>query len=121
MERYSPSTISLSDTTGSADSALTAEIFDVVKTKFPDAPLGVHLHSLPQDVASKAVAAYKAGCRHFEGAINGIGGCPMAADELTGNMDSGLMLTALDEHKAVPQINWAAFEKASKLAGSVFV
>jgi hydroxymethylglutaryl-CoA lyase len=81
---------------------------------------GVHLHAAPHQWKEKLAAAYNAGCTRFDGALKGIGGCPMAAGELVGNMDTEHILEYLAEKKALPQINKAALAESLQLAGKVF-
>ena len=87
--------IALSDTIGCAtDELLTASFFNLTK-EFPTAEFGAHLHVNPNDANQRFMAAWNAGCRRFDGAFNGLGGCPMASDKLTGNMPTEVMLNVL--------------------------
>ncbi len=79
-------TISLADTVGVAKEADISYLFDEVIRKFPEVEFGAHLHTTPGNWQSKLAAAYDAGCRRFDTAIRGFGGCPMATDKLTGNL-----------------------------------
>lgn len=79
-------TISLADTVGVAKEADISYLFDEVIRKFPKVEFGAHLHTTPGNWQSKLAAAYDAGCRRFDTAIRGFGGCPMATDKLTGNL-----------------------------------
>jgi hydroxymethylglutaryl-CoA lyase len=88
-------TIALSDTIGCAtNELLTASFFNLTR-EFPSAEFGAHLHVKPNDAHQRFMAAWNAGCRRFDGALNGLGGCPMASDKLTGNMPTEVMLKAL--------------------------
>ena len=96
--------ISLADTVGLASPDQVHELTKSLIAEFPSIESGVHLHSRRENSIEKLEAAFSAGCRRFDGALNGIGGCPMAGDELVGNMDS---LTMIDY-----------FKKKNVLAGS---
>ncbi len=84
-------TISLSDTIGSADGELLGDLFTEIQTRLPHVEVGVHLHSHPSTCLTKVEAAYEHGCRRFDAAIGGFGGCPMAKDELIGNIPSEIV------------------------------
>ena len=86
------SVISLADTVGLASPDEVSSLTRSLITEYPSIESGVHLHSRRENSIEKLEAAFSAGCRRFDGAINGIGGCPMAGDELVGNMDSLLMI-----------------------------
>ncbi|WP_211357567.1 hydroxymethylglutaryl-CoA lyase [Sphingobacterium allocomposti] len=83
---------SIADTTAEASPEQIEQLFGQVRMEFPDAELSIHLHSRPANALSKVEAAYKAGCRIFEGAIMGYGGCPFAQDDLVGNIPSELLI-----------------------------
>lgn len=89
--------ISLADTVGLARSDEVAQLVKPVVEEFRDAEIGVHLHSRPQDALGKVLAAYDAGCRRFDSAIGGLGGCPFAQDELVGNIPTEKVLEALEQ------------------------
>lgn len=88
-------TVSLADTVGTATPEDVATLFRAVKGCANGLELGVHLHSRPQGGAEKVLAAYEAGCRRFDGALTGLGGCPFAGDELVGNIPTETVLTTL--------------------------
>jgi hydroxymethylglutaryl-CoA lyase len=88
-------TISLADTVGTASPADVARLYDAVKNGAAGVEIGVHLHSRPERAAEKILAAYEAGCRRFDGALTGLGGCPFAGDELVGNIPTESVLTTL--------------------------
>src|ERR1700692_1684980 len=90
-------------------------------TTFPQIESGVHLHSLRENSIDKLEAAFSAGCRRFDGALNGIGGCPMAGDELVGNMDSLLMIDYFKKKNVLPELNEEALEKSIRLANEIFI
>jgi hydroxymethylglutaryl-CoA lyase len=89
--------VSLADTVGMADSDLIRRVFESVTSGFPDCEIGVHLHSVPSEAATKILAAYDAGCRRFDSAIGGLGGCPFAQDALVGNIPTESVLGALQQ------------------------
>ena len=88
-------TVSLADTVGTATPQDVAELFAAAKNCVAGVEIGVHLHSRPERAAEKILAAYEAGCRRFDGALTGLGGCPFAGDELVGNIPTEAVLTAL--------------------------
>src|SRR5437764_8529667 len=89
--------ISLADTVGSADAAKIADVVHAVTSKYqsPRLEIGVHLHSRPESAGEKILAAYDAGCRRFDSAIGGLGGCPFAQDLLVGNIATETILATL--------------------------
>jgi hydroxymethylglutaryl-CoA lyase len=88
-------TISLADTVGTASPDDVAHLCNAVKNSVAGVEIGVHLHSRPERAAEKILAAYEAGCRRFDGALTGLGGCPFAGDELVGNIPTEAVLTTL--------------------------
>src|SRR5256884_830066 len=89
--------VSLADTVGMAGPDLIRSVFESVTSKYPDRDIGVHLHSAPAQAESKVLAAYDGGCRRFDSAIGGIGGCPFAQDALVGNISTECLLAALKQ------------------------
>ena len=89
--------VSLADTVGLAGSDLIRTVFESVTSEYPDRDIGVHLHSAPAQAESKVLAAYDAGCRRFDSAIGGLGGCPFAQDALVGNIPTERLLAALKQ------------------------
>jgi hydroxymethylglutaryl-CoA lyase len=89
--------VSLADTVGAADSVTIAEVVKAVTTQYDHLEIGVHLHSRPEQAVGKLLAAYDAGCRRFDSAIGGLGGCPFAQDELVGNIATESVLVALEQ------------------------
>jgi hydroxymethylglutaryl-CoA lyase len=87
--------ISLADTVGMAGPDLIHCVFESVKDEYPECDIGVHLHSAPAEAAAKVLAAYDAGCRRFDSAIGGLGGCPFAQDALVGNIPTESVITGL--------------------------
>ena len=88
-------TVSLADTVGSASPADVASLVRAANACVAGIEIGVHLHSRPDGAAEKVLAAYEAGCRRFDGALTGLGGCPFAGDELIGNIPTEIILTTL--------------------------
>ncbi len=88
-------TVSLADTVGTAPAPYVAALYHAVKDCVAGVELGVHLHSRPEDAAEKVLAAYDAGCRRFDGALTGLGGCPFAGDALVGNIPTEAVISAL--------------------------
>ncbi len=108
--------VALSDTIGASTAATIAPLFAELIAAFPAIEFGAHLHTTPESWREKVAAAYGAGCRRFDGAIGGIGGCPMAADVLTGNMATEHLLTFLAENNVAAGLNMAAFAEAQRMA-----
>ena len=113
--------ISLSDTVGSADAKIIKRIFSYLIPKYPDVEFGAHLHTHPKSWYDKVDAAYTSGCRRFDSAIKGFGGCPMAKDELVGNLPTEKLLTYFAQNKIQNSINATAFENAYNEAQRVFL
>jgi hydroxymethylglutaryl-CoA lyase len=88
-------TVSLADTVGTASPEDVAHLYGTVKNCVAGVEIGVHLHSRPEGAAEKVLAAYEAGCRRFDGALTGLGGCPFAGDALVGNIPTEAVLTTL--------------------------
>ena len=112
--------VALSDTVGASTAPTIAPLFSALIPAFPAIEFGAHLHTTPTSWREKVAAAYEAGCRRFDGVIGGIGGCPMAADELTGNMATENLLTYLDEQGVDSGLDLTAFDQAQRLATEVF-
>ena len=89
--------VSLADTVGMAGPNLIRSVFESVTSEYPDCDIGVHLHSAPAQAELKVLAAYGAGCRRFDSAIGGLGGCPFAQDALVGNIPTECLLAALKQ------------------------
>jgi len=113
--------ISLADTVGLASAEQVFSMTDYLVRKLPDQEIGVHLHSRPANRKAKIDAALKAGCRRFDGALKGIGGCPMANDELVGNMDTELMITYFKELNLLRPLNEEALAESGRLAAEIFL
>lgn len=120
LARMGVKILSLSDTVGSSTPEVIDYLFSNLIPKFPEIEFGAHLHTTPSKWHEKVDAAYKAGCRRFDGAVQGFGGCPMAKDELTGNMPTEKMLSYFTAVKADTNVNWMAFEAAFNKATDLF-
>jgi len=112
--------LSLSDTIGSSTPDVIDYLFSNLIPKYPQIEFGAHLHTTPDKWHEKIDAAYNAGCRRFDGAIQGFGGCPMAKDDLTGNMPTEKMLSYFTTAKADTNTNSVLFEKAYNEASKLF-
>ncbi len=112
--------LSLSDTVGTSTPDIIDYLFSNLIPKYPNIEFGAHLHTTPSSWYEKIDAAYKAGCTRFDGAIQGFGGCPMAKDELTGNMPSEKMLSYFNSAKADSNIKMTSFESAYNEASRIF-
>jgi hydroxymethylglutaryl-CoA lyase len=112
--------ISLADTIGAATPGDVRSLFSALRTQYPTLELGVHLHSTPATTIDKLSAAYEAGCNRFDGALMGFGGCPMAKDDLVGNMATERILTFLKERGETLHINEEALSNAMSIAGEIF-
>lgn len=112
--------LSLSDTIGSSTPDIITYLFSNLIPKYPDVEFGAHLHTTPTKWKEKLDAAYKSGCRRFDGAVQGFGGCPMAKDELTGNMPTEKMLSYFTAEKVETGVNWLDFEAAYNKASDLF-
>jgi len=112
--------LSLSDTVGTSSPDIIEYLFSNLIPKYPEVEFGAHLHTTPAKWHEKIDAAYKAGCRRFDGAIQGFGGCPMAKDELTGNMPSEKMLSYFNAAKADSNIKMTSFESSYNESSKIF-
>ena len=112
--------LSLSDTVGSSTPEVIDYLFSHLISKYPNVEFGAHLHTTPDKWHEKVDAAYKAGCRRFDGAIQGFGGCPMAKDDLTGNMPTEKMLSYFTQQKADTNASPMSFESAYNVASQLF-
>jgi hydroxymethylglutaryl-CoA lyase len=112
--------VSLADTIGVSTKDNVYSLFTSLTKQFPEVEIGAHLHSTPPTALEKIDAAYLAGCRRFDGAIRGFGGCPMAKDELVGNMATETILTYLEDKKADTGLDKKAFVEAMAIADQIF-
>ena len=120
MIRMGIETISLADTVGVATPEQVYEITRMLVSVLPNTEIGVHLHSRRYNWKEKIDAALKANCRRFDGALKGIGGCPMAHDELIGNMNTELLVPYFEELHLLEGIDKVALSEASALANEIF-
>jgi hydroxymethylglutaryl-CoA lyase len=112
--------IALADTIGVSNKENITSLFSSVIPEFPHLTIGAHLHTTPDTWKEKMEAAWNSGCRRFDSAIKGFGGCPMATDKLTGNMPTEKVLEFLAEKKVETGIEMKQFNSAIAEAGSVF-
>ena len=113
--------ISLADTIGVADPQIISMLFSHLIPAYPQIEFGAHLHTTPETWKEKIDAAYTHGCRRFDGALKGYGGCPMAKDELTGNMATENLLSFFQEKKIELELNEAALGRSMKIADEIFM
>lgn len=113
--------ISLADTVGVATAQQVYDMTSYLVESLPGTEIGVHLHSTPHNWKEKLEAAVRAGCKRFDGALKGIGGCPMADDELVGNMNSEWMINYFEENMLQDDLNKEALQESLKMAGEIFV
>lgn len=113
-------TLALSDTIGASSKETITPLFSQLIPEFQEVTFGAHLHTTPQTWKEKVLAAYTAGCTRFDTSIQGIGGCPMAKDDLTGNMPTEKLLSFFNEYKEDSGVNILAFESAFNMSLEVF-
>ena len=112
--------ISLSDTIGVSHPDSILYLFNNLIPRLPDVEIGAHLHTTPDKWQEKIVAAYEGGCRRFDGVIKGFGGCPMANDDLTGNMPTELMVYFFRQKKHLKDFDMGQFQLCQKMANTIF-
>lgn len=113
--------ISLADTVGVATPAQVSTALHTLLPRYPATQWGVHLHGTPANWRDKLEAAWQAGCTRFDGALKGIGGCPMAQDELVGNMDTENMIRYFHGKNLLQELDEAALQESLRLAAEIFV
>ena len=113
--------ISIADTVGLATEESVFKITQSVIAQLPDTEIGVHLHSTPENLKAKLEAALNAGCKRFDSAIKGIGGCPMAGNVLVGNFDTEQMIAFFMEKEMNSNIDTDQLKHCSAMAGRIFV
>lgn len=113
--------ISLADTVGLATPDQVFSITNYLVQQLPQHEIGVHLHSAPHNWKAKIDAALRAGCRRFDGALKGIGGCPMANDELVGNMNTEWLIPYFEEQQLLPPLNKQALNESLRIASAIFI
>jgi hydroxymethylglutaryl-CoA lyase len=112
-------TVSLADTVGTATPEVVHELYSKVKDYVAGIELGVHLHSRPDKAEEKILAAYAAGCRRFDSALTGLGGCPFAGDELVGNVPTESVLAALVSVGVQPGFDGAKLAKVIEMTNEI--
>lgn len=112
--------LSLSDTVGSSTPDVISYLFSNLIPAYPKLEFGAHLHTTPDKWFEKIDSAYKAGCRRYDGTIQGFGGCPMATDKLTGNMPTEKLLSYFTAQKEVTNMSPMSFESAYNEASKLF-
>ena len=113
--------ISLADTTGMSVPAGITKMFTTLIPELPGVTVSAHLHANPSEITTKVKAAWDAGCRHFDTAIKGFGGCPMASDELTGNIATETVVEWCDGQGIPTLINTEKFAEAQLIADNIFL
>ena len=112
--------LSLSDTIGVSNPENISYLFKSLIPEYPEIVFGAHLHTQPYNWKEKIIAAYESGCQRFDGALRGYGGCPMAKDELTGNMAMENIISYFNEIELDLGLNGSAFEQGMAMTGEVF-
>ena len=112
--------LSLSDTIGTSNPDSIKWLFEYVIPNFPEVEIGAHLHTTPDTWKEKIAAAIQSGCKRFDGAIKGFGGCPMATDDLTGNMATENIISYLNENNMDHGLNEKAFSDALMMSLEIF-
>lgn len=112
--------IALADTIGIADAAQIGSIYPNLCRLFPDTEFGIHLHSTPDTWQPKIAAAYQSGCKRFDTALKGYGGCPLAKDDLTGNIATENLIGYLNTQNEPTGLNMDKFKEAMDYSGRVF-
>lgn len=120
LDKMEVQVISLADTIGVSAPDNISTLFETLIPKFPHIEFGAHLHSTPNTIQEKVDAAFNAGCRRMDGAIKGYGGCPMAKDDLTGNMATEQMLAYFSKHAIDTGLNEDEFARSMDMSSAVF-
>ncbi len=121
MKGYGIKNLALSDTIGVSDPSTITLLFKKLIPEFPKVNIGAHLHTTPDKWEEKIHAAIESGCNRFDSAIKGYGGCPMAKDDLTGNMATENLLSYLNKNKITHQLDENAFNKAMQISNELFL
>ena len=121
LARLGIKTIAMADTVGVAQPDNISRVFNRLIPEFKDINIGAHFHSAPDKWEEKIHAAYNAGCIRYDSAMKGIGGCPMAEDELVGNIATEDMVGWCELHNMPLKLNKEAFANAWRMAGRIFV
>lgn len=120
LESHGVRHLSLADTTGVSNEQSISSLFRTILPELRQSTLSAHLHTLPADAQIKANAAFAAGCKHFDAALKGFGGCPMASDTLTGNMATEELIAWANSKNIQTEINISAFKEAEMAASVLF-
>ena len=120
LARLGVNTLALADTIGVSNDDTISRLFSTLIAELPDVEWGAHLHTTPNTWREKVEAAYNSGCTRFDSAIKGLGGCPMAKDDLVGNMPTEKLLSFTHEKKIETGVNPLAFESAYNKAIDIF-
>jgi hydroxymethylglutaryl-CoA lyase len=120
LKEFGIDILSLSDTIGTSSPEVISWLFKKLIIEFPDVEFGAHLHSNPEKYLVKLQSAYDAGCKRFDGSILGIGGCPMANDDLVGNMATEKMIEFLESKSEKLKLNKDSIQKSLNIAKSIF-
>lgn len=113
--------VSLADTVGVASPEQVYDMTGYLVESLPATEIGVHLHSTSENWHQKLEAAVKAGCKRFDGALKGIGGCPMANDDLVGNMNTEWMISYFEKNNKATGLNKDALAESLRIAGQIFI
>lgn len=120
LDKLNVSIISLADTIGVSTPGNIIHLFQSLISLYPHIEFGAHLHSSPETAVKKIEAAYFAGCRRFDAAMKGFGGCPMAEDKLTGNIATEILISFLEEKQVNLGLHKDALKDVFSRAGSIF-
>lgn len=120
LSQFDITTFMLSDTVGVAEPNIIKYLFSTLIPRFPNLEIGAHLHTAPHNWKVKVDAAYQNGCTRFDAAIKGYGGCPMAKDDLIGNMPTENLVNYFTQDELGPKFNISAFEESLREANYVF-
>ena len=120
FEKFDIKILALSDTIGVSNPKKINQVFEPLIKSMTQVEFGAHLHSTPETAYEKTQAAYESGCRRFDGAIKGFGGCPMAKDDLTGNMPTEVMLDYFNKNEINTELEMSQFDQSMVDALNVF-
>lgn len=112
--------LALSDTIGSANEQDVTDLFKVLQAELKEIEFGAHFHTRPETINKLIKAAYEAGCRRFDSAVKGFGGCPMAKDDLTGNLPTEALLAWFNERSITTPIDKIAFQDSYEFSSRIF-
>ncbi len=121
MSQLGIKSISLSDTVGVANRRTITELFTNLISQYPNIEFGAHFHATNDTWQMKIESAYQAGCRRFDGAIGGFGGCPMAEDELVGNINTQNMIQYFDDQEVDLGLDKNEFLKSAEISRNIFI